>query len=246
MDSHKTGLHQSYWHTVLNINEHNLGESKTRARKDEEAHQSSSFIKCATLIPILPRPTNCSAKSRGRSGLRQTNALQNGIELLLESYSSSQNIQTETRGSRYHEGHVGRHASMGNHPLQCTLNNYEPSFNIRNAVDSSTNVLEGISRFHANYYIQKPAFHCHMCSKLFKRNWDLHKHIEAVHLRIKPFSCSDCDSRFGHKGTRDKHYRTIHLKQHRFICEAIGCRRTFSEKGNMRKHYQSKHSKYLP
>lgn len=83
---------------------------------------------------------------------------------------------------------------------------------------------------------------CSQCSRGFSRKWDLKKHMEAVHLKFKPFECDDCGRKFGHKGTFTKHHRAVHLKLRPHKCPVLSCGMTFSEKGNVNKHLRSKHS----
>ncbi|XP_030934774.1 transcription factor IIIA isoform X2 [Quercus lobata] len=53
---------------------------------------------------------------------------------------------------------------------------------------------------------------CHYdgCLHTFSTKSNLHQHIKAVHLDIKPFACSfsGCGMRFAHKHVRDKHEKT--------------------------------------
>lgn len=83
---------------------------------------------------------------------------------------------------------------------------------------------------------------CGTCKAVFKRRTYLKKHINAVHLKIKPFKCPSCDRCFGYKGARAKHIRTIHQGLKPFPCVAPGCGMRFSEKGNMNKHFANKHA----
>nr|XP_023885924.1 transcription factor IIIA-like isoform X3 [Quercus suber] len=53
---------------------------------------------------------------------------------------------------------------------------------------------------------------CHYdgCLHTFSTKSNLHQHIKAVHLELKPFACSfsGCGMRFAHKHVRDKHEKT--------------------------------------
>lgn len=103
-----------------------------------------------------------------------------------------------------------------------------------------TRALRDISRGDLSSAVNK-RIQCGTCKAFFKRKTYLKKHINAVHLKIKPFKCPSCDRSFGYKGARAKHIRTIHQGLKPFRCAAIGCDMRFSEKGNMNKHFANKH-----
>lgn len=83
---------------------------------------------------------------------------------------------------------------------------------------------------------------CDICERSFGREYDLKKHVEAVHLRLRPYECKTCGKRFGHKGTFNKHVRAVHLKLRPHRCPWPGCTLLFAEKSNVDKHVRAKHS----
>lgn len=83
---------------------------------------------------------------------------------------------------------------------------------------------------------------CEICGRSFGRKYDLKKHVEAVHLQLRPYECKTCGKRFGHKGTFNNHVRAVHLKLRPYRCPWPGCELAFSEKSNVDKHALAKHS----
>lgn len=49
------------------------------------------------------------------------------------------------------------------------------------------------------------------CSKSYSSNYNLKKHIEACHLKLKPFVCSICHKAFPYKHSLN-HHNSLHLK----------------------------------
>lgn len=56
---------------------------------------------------------------------------------------------------------------------------------------------------------------CPHCEKVItgrKRNinGNLKRHINTVHLKLKPFKCCYCEKMFGEKSNKQSHERTVH------------------------------------
>ncbi|XP_063689157.1 zinc finger protein 711-like [Bolinopsis microptera] len=51
---------------------------------------------------------------------------------------------------------------------------------------------------------------CPHCFKLFNGNGQLNRHINAVHLKLKPFKCNFCNNSFAANHLRVKHIRRTH------------------------------------
>ena len=51
---------------------------------------------------------------------------------------------------------------------------------------------------------------CPHCLKLFNGNGQLNRHINAVHLKLKPFKCYFCDNSFAANHLRVKHIKRAH------------------------------------
>jgi len=51
--------------------------------------------------------------------------------------------------------------------------------------------------------------HCNACGKHFSTKYNLRKHVEALHLKLKPFGCPLCARHFAYL-----HSHTQHLQAH--------------------------------
>ena len=51
---------------------------------------------------------------------------------------------------------------------------------------------------------------CPYCHKFFRTR--LKQHVNAVHLKLRPYKCHFCEATFGQQGTRRNHEREIHLQ----------------------------------
>ena len=79
---------------------------------------------------------------------------------------------------------------------------------------------------------------CEICNKKFAKKFALKKHIETVHLKIKPFLCDDCGKSFSGKGKLSTHVLAVH-KGIRFDCNQ--CDKSFSRKCHLRTHFKIMH-----
>ena len=53
---------------------------------------------------------------------------------------------------------------------------------------------------------------CNECGKLFRAGWNLETHVNAVHLKLKPYKCDFCSYSSGLKQPLTQHIKTQHLK----------------------------------
>lgn len=82
-------------------------------------------------------------------------------------------------------------------------------------------------------------FSCKMCSSTFSQQFNLNKHIRAVHERRRPFECETCHARFQQKSHRTMHHLAVHEKLRQFACDQ--CSASFSWRGVLKKHRKSIH-----
>ncbi|XP_072013887.1 uncharacterized protein [Amphiura filiformis] len=75
---------------------------------------------------------------------------------------------------------------------------------------------------------------CSWCGLRFMTQGNLSIHINAVHLKIKPYQCSHCEKTFNNKAKRDIHENRIHLKLKQHICEKCG--RAFTTTTELTRH----------
>ena len=96
-----------------------------------------------------------------------------------------------------------------------------------------------------HYHKNHPSEHvCSTCGKKFTSPFNLSRHQNAVHHRLKPFVCSFCDKCFGTQGDVDRHEQTVHLKQKNFEC--IPCKKRFAQSSCLHQHNRSFHSENPP
>ena len=52
---------------------------------------------------------------------------------------------------------------------------------------------------------------CNECDKSFRDNFDLKRHVDGVHLKLKPFKCNQCNRAFCDKWGLKYHVNGVHL-----------------------------------
>lgn len=82
-------------------------------------------------------------------------------------------------------------------------------------------------------------FRCSLCSSTFSQQFNLNKHVRAVHERRRPFQCNVCHARFQQKSHRTMHHLAVHEKLRQFACDH--CSASFSWRGVLKKHKKSIH-----
>lgn len=56
--------------------------------------------------------------------------------------------------------------------------------------------------------LEEKPFHCHICSKSFKRSEHLKRHVRSVHSNERPFACHICDKKFSRSDNLSQHIKT--------------------------------------
>lgn len=82
-------------------------------------------------------------------------------------------------------------------------------------------------------------FKCNQCPSTFSQQFNLNKHVRAVHERRRPFQCDVCLARFQQKSHRTMHHLAVHEKLRQFSCDQ--CSASFSWRGVLKKHRKSIH-----
>eukprot|EP00177_Eucheuma_denticulatum_P000592 GFKZ01001066.1.p1 GENE.GFKZ01001066.1~~GFKZ01001066.1.p1 ORF type:complete len:304 (+),score=28.48 GFKZ01001066.1:811-1722(+) len=82
-------------------------------------------------------------------------------------------------------------------------------------------------------------FACKMCPSTFSQQFNLNKHVRAVHERRRPFECETCHAKFQQKSHRTMHRLAVHEKLRQFACDQ--CPASFSWRGVLKKHRRSIH-----
>ena len=87
-------------------------------------------------------------------------------------------------------------------------------------------------------------FNCNNCAASFILKSKLQRHINAVHLNLKPYECDHCQMSFAQKSDIQKHINAVHLKLKPFECDQ--CQKSFSLKGQLKNHINAIHLKIKP
>lgn len=61
-----------------------------------------------------------------------------------------------------------------------------------------------------DYDYTVPKFVCEQCDVFFKTKYNLNRHQNSVHEKIRPFSCPVCNKGFTQKGNMQRHEKMIH------------------------------------
>jgi uncharacterized Zn-finger protein len=89
---------------------------------------------------------------------------------------------------------------------------------------------------HQKIHSDAPKFLCTAdnCDQYFLSADDLDKHMEAKHLRIRPFFCMKCDKSFTFKQGLERHDQVMHENNQPFVCEY--CDEGFASSGKLARH----------
>ena len=73
------------------------------------------------------------------------------------------------------------------------------------------------------------------CSNTYKSKYNLLRHINSFHLKIKNFLCDNCGSAFASKQNLKEH-QNIHLGKKPYSCPELGCHKTFRQASQLAAH----------
>ncbi|KAK1867412.1 hypothetical protein I4F81_009919 [Pyropia yezoensis] len=85
---------------------------------------------------------------------------------------------------------------------------------------------------------------CATCGAEFAAKVNLHKHILSVHDKARPFPCGTCGAAFGERNKRDKHTRTVHGGERPWACDACG--HAFGQRSDLVRHAKIVHEGVRP
>ena len=91
---------------------------------------------------------------------------------------------------------------------------------------------------HVHENIEK-SYQCNECDTTFKLVEQLKRHVEIVHLNIKPFKCETCFKEWPTSGKLTRHIDTVHLNKKNYHCPI--CDTSF--KSELKRHMKSHHVK---
>ena len=80
-------------------------------------------------------------------------------------------------------------------------------------------------------------FNCNDCGVSCINKSQLQIHVNAVHLKVKPYECDLCEMSFALKSYLKGHIKAIHQKIRPFECDQ--CKKTFALKQSLNLHIQS-------
>ena len=80
----------------------------------------------------------------------------------------------------------------------------------------------------------KTRFKCADCDAKFSSQKNLQRHIDGVHLKLKPFVCLTCAMKFSENGNLQQHINDVHLQIKSFSC--LTCEYKFSSRSNLKRH----------
>tara|TARA_Y100000592_G_scaffold36073_1_gene57247 strand:- start:236 stop:1279 length:1044 start_codon:yes stop_codon:yes gene_type:complete len=89
---------------------------------------------------------------------------------------------------------------------------------------------------------------CELCKYASKYKQNLTRHINAVHLKLKPFACphEGCAFKCSRKCNLKKHVNEVHLKLQPFVCPHEGCDFKSSTQRILDQHFNAVHLKLKP
>ena len=85
---------------------------------------------------------------------------------------------------------------------------------------------------------------CDYCDHSSSIKSNLKRHIDVVHLKLKPFKCKTCEECFNRNEYLQRHIDVVHLKLKSSQCE--NCKKIFVNKTALKVHIQSVHLKLKP
>jgi len=84
-------------------------------------------------------------------------------------------------------------------------------------------------------------FNCNDCGASFIGKNHLKRHINAVHLKLKPYECDQCNMSFAKKNHLNAHIKEVHQKIKAYKCQE--CDELFSRKFGLASHVERIHLK---
>ena len=82
-------------------------------------------------------------------------------------------------------------------------------------------------------------YSCTHCKHSSSRESDLARHINDVHLKLKPFKCNECNKSFSSKYYKESHVNNVHFNMKQFFCN--DCGKSFTQRSNLNLHFKNFH-----
>ena len=93
---------------------------------------------------------------------------------------------------------------------------------------------------------RKKKYKCDFCQneRFFIARSDLDRHVNRIHLKLKPFECDICKISFAERGCLKSHIKAVHIGERNHACNY--CEKKFVEKNTLLVHINSVHLKLKP
>jgi len=114
------------------------------------------------------------------------------------------------------------------HSSRITFDEADERQNISHSLSHTTDTT-------SNKTSSQSKYQCEVCSKLFKKNYNLQEHMRIHTTEYLNCHYTNCKKKFNDKSTLNKHVKSIHLKERPFSCDK--CEKKFHTRDNLRQHY---------
>lgn len=78
------------------------------------------------------------------------------------------------------------------------------------------------------------------CPRKYSSKYNLRRHVNSTHLKIRCFTCDRCEKKFTSKQSLKEHFY-IHTGEKPFTCEEAGCYKTFRQASQLNVHRKKVH-----
>jgi uncharacterized Zn-finger protein len=216
-------------------------QPKYNKTDDSSFKQQSSVIKCEN-----------NTEERGNNYITNIGKLDNSLILNRNTEERDVQLFEENIDNRNtEERDVQLFEEYNEHISEIKKENkFRPDTNVAPIISSKNGQVSTAEKFQQTVSKKnqvKGAFqtlHCQICSKAYSRNSELEVHVNAVHLKIKPFKYEICPKAFGRRHHLTEHVDSVHINIRRFKCRI--CCKHFLKNAHLKVHVDEVHKKLKP